>query len=99
MPSSIALIACSLNGSRQCERLDEWKSLLVRAASRGDVPGGLRFVFRPAAEYAERVRRLAVAEQACCSFLRFQVVEDGDAVVLTVETDTAGQEVLGFIFS
>jgi len=69
-------------------------------ACRGRVPRGvtdwLRFRFRP--ELAERVRSLAAAEQECCSFLRFEVVEGGDDVVMTVETEEAGQEALRFMF-
>ena len=93
------MITCSLNGSEQRERLGEWTSLLAHAAFREDVAGGLRFVFRPAADFEERVRRLAAAEHDCCSFLRFDVAQVGDAVVLTVETEPAGQEALRFLFA
>jgi hypothetical protein len=96
---ALPVIACSLNGNEQRERLAEWKSLLAHAASRDEVPGGFRFVFRPAADFAERVRRLSAAEHDCCPFLRFEVAQIGDAVVLTVETEPAGQEALRFVFS
>ncbi len=53
MKPALPVIARSLDGSEQRERLDEWKSLLARAASRDEVPGGLRFIFRPAADFVE----------------------------------------------
>jgi hypothetical protein len=96
MRTSLPVIACSLTGDGQRERLNEWKSLLAVAESREESPSGMRFRFR--ANLAERVRSIAAAEQECCSFLRFGVVEAGDEVVMTVETEEAGQEALRFIF-
>ena len=96
MGKNLPVIACSLTASGQRERLSEWESLLAVAESREELPTGMRFRFRPS--LAERVRSLAVAEYDCCSFLRFDVVEAGDDVVMTVETEEAGQEALRFIF-
>jgi hypothetical protein len=93
----LPIIACSLTASGQRERLSEWKSLLAIADSREELPTGIRFRFRP--DLAERVRSLAAAEHECCSFLRFEVVEVGDHVVMTVETEAAGQEALRFVFA
>jgi MerR family transcriptional regulator, copper efflux regulator len=95
MGTSLAVIACSLAPGGQRERLNEWKSLLSRAASRDELPTGMRFRFPP--NLTERVRVLAAAERECCSFLRFDIVE-GDDLVLTVETEENGQEALRFIF-
>jgi hypothetical protein len=94
--TSLPVIACSLNGTSQRERLAEWKSLLAGAELREDLPNGRRFRFRPS--LAERVRSLAEAEKECCSFLRLEVVEVDDGVLLTVETEPSGQEALRFIF-
>jgi hypothetical protein len=96
MRTGLPLIACSLTGTGQRERLNEWKSLLAVAESHEELPAGMRFQFR--VDLAERVRSLAAAEHECCSFLRFDVVEAGDRVVLTVDTDEAGQEALRFVF-
>ena len=96
MRTSLPLIACSLTAGGQRELLNEWKSLLAVAESREESPSGMRFRFRP--NLAERVRSLAAAEQECCAFLRFGLVEAGDEVVMTVETEEAGQEALRFIF-
>jgi hypothetical protein len=96
MATSLPVIACSLNGSNQRERLAEWKSLLAIADFREDLPQGRRFRFRPG--LSERVRSLAEAEQECCSFLRLDVAEADDGLTLTVETEPSGQEALRFIF-
>jgi hypothetical protein len=96
METRLPLIACSLTGDGQRERLDEWKSLLADAYSREQLTTGMRFRFP--ADLAERVRTLAAAEHECCSFLRFDLAEAGDALVLTVETDEPGQEALRFVF-
>jgi hypothetical protein len=96
MGSRLPVIACSLTGDGQRERLNEWKSLLAVADSRESLSSGMRFHLRP--DLAERVRSLAAAEKECCAFLRFEVVEGIDDLVLTVETEANGQEALRFIF-
>jgi len=96
METSLPVIACSLTTGGQRERLNEWRSLLAVAESREESPTGMRFRFRPS--LADRVRSLAAAEHECCSFLRFDVVETGDDLVLTVDTEESGQEALRFIF-
>jgi hypothetical protein len=96
MRTNLPIIACSLTASGQRERLSEWKALLAVAESREELPTGMRFRFRP--HLAERVRSLAAAEHECCSFLRFDVVEAPKDVVMTVETEEAGQEALRFVF-
>jgi MerR family copper efflux transcriptional regulator len=96
MGTNLPVIACSLTGEGQRARLSEWKSLLDLADSRQGSPSGMRFRFRR--DLAERVRSLAAAEQECCSFLRFDLVEAGDNLVMTVETEESGQEALRFIF-
>ena len=96
MGTRLPVIACSLNGQGQKERLNEWKSLLAVATSREELPNGVRFRFRH--DLAERVRTLAVAEHECCSFLRFDAAEREDGLELTVVTEISGQEALRFIF-
>ncbi len=96
MANSLPIIACSLTGHGQRERLNEWKSLLPVAESREELPNGVRLRFHP--NVAERVRSLAAAEQECCSFLRFDAAEVEDGLVMTVETERSGQEALRFIF-
>jgi hypothetical protein len=92
----LPVIACSLTGQGQKERLSDWKSLLAVATSREKLPNGMRLRFRH--DLTERVRALAVAEQECCSFLRFDAAEREDGFELTIVTETSGQQALRFIF-
>ena len=96
MATNLPVIACSLTGDGQRERLNEWKSLLAAAQSREQHRTGMRFRFR--ADLTERIRTLAAAEHECCSFLRFDLTEAEGALVLTVEADETGQDALRFIF-
>jgi hypothetical protein len=97
MQNSLPLVACSLSASGRRERLTEWKSLLAVAESREELSTGMRYRFPSA--LTERVRSLAAAEHECCSFLRFDLVEAGDSLVLTIEADETGQEALRFVFA
>lgn len=96
MGTTLPVIACSLTPGGQRERLNEWKSVLALAESREELPTGIRFRFRP--NLTNHIRSLAVAEHECCSFLRFEVAETPDDLVLTVETGEGGQEALRLIF-
>ena len=96
MGTSLPVIACSLTGDGQRERLTDWKALLAVATSREELPNGMRFRFRH--DLADRVRALAVAERECCSFLRFDAAEREDGFEVTVVTEASGQEALRFIF-
>jgi hypothetical protein len=97
MDKALPLVACSLDGSGQRERLNEWRSLLARADSREPLSTGMRYRF-PAA-LADDVRSLAAAERECCAFLRFDLAQTNDALVLTVESDGPGRDALRFIFA
>jgi hypothetical protein len=95
METSLPVIACSLTADGQRERLSEWRSLLANAESREQLSTGERFRFPT--DLSERVHALAAAEQECCSFLRFDLVEADNGLVMTVETEKAAQEALRFI--
>lgn len=93
---TLPLVACSLSAGGQRDRLAEWKTLLAAATSRKELGTGVRYRF-PAA-LTERVRALAAAEHECCSFLRFDLTETGDGLVMTVEADRTAQAALRFVF-
>jgi hypothetical protein len=59
----------------------------------------MTYVFRPASLFAQRIRDLAAAEHDCCTFLDFEIIEEGDELRLTVTTHPAGQAALRFIFA
>jgi hypothetical protein len=92
-------IACSLSGDGQYARLAEWQELLATATSRAEIDGGARYVFAPAGELVEkRLRRLAQAEQECCSFFDFVVQRTSQRVVLGVTAPVEAQEAFRFLF-
>ncbi|WP_116052067.1 MerR family transcriptional regulator [Amycolatopsis palatopharyngis] len=64
-----APIACTLNGSDQAERAQQWHELLDHAHRRDPIDGGLRFHLP--AHTAGEVAALAAAEQQCCAFFTF----------------------------
>jgi hypothetical protein len=97
METSLPIVACSLSAAGQRERLNEWKALLARAESRELLSTGMRYRFP--ADLSEEVRALAVAEQECCSFPRFDLAQADNSLVLTVESDGAGRDALRFIFA
>lgn len=66
-------IACTLSSEHMATRLEDWQALVARSVGREPVDGGVRLHFEPGAELAVDVARLAVAEQACCSFFEFTV--------------------------
>ncbi len=97
MRRELPVVACSLSAAGQRERLDEWKALLARANSRERLSTGMRYRFP--LDLAQQVSALAAAEQECCSFLRFDLTQAENSLVLTVESDGAGQDALRFIFT
>src|SRR5688500_8922766 len=85
MPSDLP-IACSLNATQLVERLAEMSALGEDAlldATRDGTRARLRFAAR--AGVRERVERIAAAESECCAFLAFDVGDEADTVVLTIE--------------
>jgi hypothetical protein len=94
---NLPIVACSLSAFGQRERLGAWRSLLDRSQMRERLSTGMRYRF--SAELANEARALAAAEEECCSFLRFNVEQSGDSVLLTVESDGEGLDALRFIFA
>jgi hypothetical protein len=97
MQTNLPVVACSLSATGQRERLNEWRALLARADTRESLSTGMRYRFP--ADLTGEVRALAAAEQECCSFLRFDLTQADNTLVLTVESDGAGQDALRFIFT
>lgn len=99
MAEQLSLIACSLDAAGQHARLRDWAELLVQAVSREATGDGVRYAFVAADELERRIRDLAAAEQACCSFLEFAVLRAGGQIEMTVTAPAQGQDALRFIFS
>jgi hypothetical protein len=82
-------IACSLNASDLRARLDEIGALGRDALLSTDAGGTMRF--RADKATRERLAAIIDAEATCCSFLRFELADEGDTLTLTI-TAPAGAE-------
>jgi hypothetical protein len=51
--------------------------------------------FRPAAGTRERLAAFVAAESRCCAFLRMQLRDDADALVLTIDGPAGSEPVVG----
>ena len=96
-PTTLPLIACSLDAGEQEQRLADWSSLLQGATRRQAIPDGVRYTFA-ASELESQVRALATAEKACCAFLDFDFVRTGEALHMTVTAPPDAVTALRFIF-
>jgi hypothetical protein len=94
----LPLVACSLEAGDQQSRLAEWKQLLAQSTAREDTETGALYSFVATDELERRIRDLAAAEHACCSFLEFQVAREDDEVLMSVTAPAEAQDALRFIF-
>jgi hypothetical protein len=88
-----APIACSLSADELPKRLAEMTAIGKDALLSVSPDGTLRF--RGDDETRERLEGIIAAESQCCSFLRFGLTEDADALVLSV-TAPEGAEPLAW---
>lgn len=87
-------IACSLSGPELIERVKEWREVASRAISR-EVHGGRIVATYPAdQQLVQQLRGLIAAEAECCSFMRFEVDEGPDQVVVELQVPEDMSEVL-----
>jgi MerR family copper efflux transcriptional regulator len=75
------VIACSLTGGDQAERVEQWQ-ILLSAAELSREP--LVMAVTVASGYAASVAELAREEQECCPFLGFRLDFLGSKVTLTI---------------
>ena len=95
---NLPLVACSLEAGDQRSRLAEWEQLLAQSTAREDTATGALYSFVATDELERRIRDLAAAEQACCSFLEFQVAREDDELMMNVTAPAEAQDALRFIF-
>jgi hypothetical protein len=81
-----ALIACDMRGASDTlvQRLAEYRRLFDHAlVERHATPTTTTFRFTARPGVAEWVRDLVTREAACCPFLSYEVVTDGEQIVWT----------------
>ncbi|MFB7187030.1 hypothetical protein ACFC0C_19790 [Streptomyces sp. NPDC056178] len=91
-------MACTLGGSELEGRTQEWRQLVGQAATRDEIPDGLRLTFPPTAELAGRVAALAAAEQGCCAFFDITLHLTPAALELAVCAPEAAAPLLADLF-
>lgn len=85
-------IACTLTPGEAVHRLGEWRSLIGEAAGPPQrTDRGARVHFPHTPDLERRVRALAAAETACCSFFEFDVRADGGDLTLDIEAPDDAQ--------
>jgi hypothetical protein len=90
-------IACALAPGAFKERI-AWIGALTRDALRSRERRDLVLDLRYAPEAAERVREMVRNEQACCSFLVFDLREQSHEVQLIITAPEAAREAADMLF-
>jgi DNA-binding transcriptional MerR regulator len=91
-------ISCSLDATEMEGQMGDWQALLARVIGRTPVSEGIRLSFSLEPAVAAEVARLAVAEQACCSFFDFTVRVSGGQLDLEVRGPQEAQEIISSLF-
>ena len=84
-------IACSLNASDLRARMDEIGALGRDALRSTDTDGTMRF--RANETTRERLEAIIAAEATCCSFLRFELTDEGDTLTLAIAAPAGAEPV------
>ena len=77
-------VACSLEAEALGDRIAEWRALPLIAAE--PAPDGVRARVRRAGDAEARLAQLVAAERDCCGFADWQVIAEGDELVLDVRS-------------
>jgi DNA-binding transcriptional MerR regulator len=91
-------ISCSLDAGEMAGQMDDWQALLRLVIGRTPLGDGISLSFSPEPGVAAEVARLAVAEQACCSFFDFTVRVSGGELHLDVRAPQEAQEIISALF-
>lgn len=90
-------IACTLAAESLQDRR-AWIATLMRDALRGSERDDLTLRLRFTPEAAQRVHDLVRKEQACCSFLTFEMHEGPGEIWLTIAAPEAARAAANLVF-
>lgn len=93
----IAPIACTLDTASFKERLG-WIADLNRRALKASHRDDLKLTLSYDPSAIDEVRRMVAGEQTCCAFLGFDVVERGNAVIVTIKAPEGAREAAETLF-
>jgi hypothetical protein len=91
-------IACTLSGEVRQDRR-AWIAALVRDALRGSERDDLTLRLRFAPEAAQRIQDMMRKEQACCSFLSFEMEERLQEIWLIIRAPEAARAAADALFA
>jgi hypothetical protein len=91
-------IACTLSGEAWRDRL-VWIATLMRDALRGGERHDMTLRLRFAPEAVQRIRDMVRKEQACCSFLTFEMDECPQEIRLTIRAPEAARAAADALFA
>jgi hypothetical protein len=91
-------IACTLLGEAQQDRR-AWIAALVRDALRGSERDGLTLRLRFVPEAVQRIQDMVRKEQACCSFLTFEMEERPQELWLIIRAPEAARAAADALFA
>jgi hypothetical protein len=87
-------LACSLSGPELMERMRQWGHVVSQATSRHVEEGRIVSTYPPEQQLLQQLRKLIAAEAECCSFMRFNVEEGPDEVVVELRVPEEMSEAL-----
>ncbi|MCA1681134.1 MAG: hypothetical protein LC777_20420 [Actinobacteria bacterium] len=95
MPTDVP-IACTLTVTQMPERLAQFRALgddaLLSSNSTESCEAMLRF--RRSPQVRERLEALIAAESECCAFLRFDLIDEPDVLLLKLAAPEGGEPVI-----
>src|SRR5215469_10724098 len=91
-------IACTLSGEARQDRR-AWIAALVRDALRGSERNDLTLRLRFAPEAVQRVQDMVRKEQACCSFLAFEMEKRAHEIRLIIRAPEAARAAADVLFA
>ncbi|MBW3589415.1 MAG: hypothetical protein KY429_08340 [Actinobacteria bacterium] len=92
------IAACSLPGPELMVRIQQWSQVVQRATSREIRGGRIISTYPRDPALVEELGRLIAAEADCCSFMKFEVTELADKVLVEVEVPEEMNFVLAAMF-
>jgi hypothetical protein len=95
--TEVAPVACTLAPGAYKDRM-AWIGALTRDALRSHQRHGLVLDLRYAPEARDRVREMVRNEQACCSFLVFDLREEPNEIRLTITAPETAREAVDTLF-
>lgn len=90
-------IACTLSAGSISGRLADWNALLAHVARRERIDGGIRLQFASSVP-ADKLIRLATAEQDCCQFFSFAITVDVRGIALEIRAPADAQSLVESVF-